>query len=65
MSDDSKKVIRHHRRRSDDGKGLRRLIAGKRFRLPSGGSGLEADQRFLLIERLWRDNEAFCLKNWL
>ena len=65
MSDDSKRVIRHHRKRSDDGKGLRRLIAGKRFRLPSGVSGHEADQRFLLIERLWRDNESFCRKNWL
>ena len=30
------RIIRRHRRRTDDGKGFRRLIAGQRFRLPAG-----------------------------
>ena len=62
MADENERIIRRHKHRSDDGKGLRRLIAGKRFRLPAGVSSQEADQRFLMIERLWRDNEAFCHK---
>lgn len=60
MAEENGRVVRRHKQRSDDGKGLRRLIAEKRFRLPVGVSGPEAEQRFLLIERLWRDNEAFC-----
>jgi hypothetical protein len=62
MAEENGRVVRRHKQRSDDGKGLRRLIAEKRFRLPVGVSGPEAEQRFLLIERLWRDNEAFCRK---
>ena len=57
--------IRRHKKRTDDGKGQRRLIAGKRFRLPVGISSKEVDDRFLLIERLWRDNEEFCYRNLL
>ena len=62
MANQNERVIRRHKRRSDDGKGIRRLIADKRFRVPAGVSSQEADQRFLLIERLWRDNEAFCAR---
>src|SRR5688572_24612177 len=54
------RVIRRHKRRTDDGKGLRRLIAGRRFRMPVGVTPLEAESRFLTIERVWRDNETFC-----
>jgi hypothetical protein len=60
MSDVNGRVIRRHRRRTDDGKGLRRLVAGKRFRVPAGVDERDAEQRFLKIESLWRDNEAFC-----
>ncbi|HVX12196.1 MAG TPA: hypothetical protein VHC22_13525 [Pirellulales bacterium] len=54
------RIVRRHRRRTDDGKGLRRLIAGERFRLPVGVEAREADQRFLHIEEIWSDNQAFC-----
>jgi hypothetical protein len=54
------KTVRRHKKRTDDGKGVRRLIAGKRFRTPAGVSTREADQRFSRIEDLWRDNEKFC-----
>ena len=60
MSESDGRIIRRHRRRSDDGKGVRRLIAGRRFRTPAGVSPREAEQRFLKIEALWRDNEEFC-----
>lgn len=60
MSQVSNRIIRRHKTRSDDGKGERRYIAGRRFRCPKGTSKQEADRRFLLIEQLWRDNEAFC-----
>ena len=52
--------IRHHKRRTDDGKGVRRMIAGQRFRSPAGVGIHEANQRFSRIEELWQDNEAFC-----
>jgi hypothetical protein len=61
MSDSKGKVIRRHRRRTDDGKGVRRLIAGKRFRAPAGVDAKTADQRFSRIEDVWRDNEQFCV----
>ena len=60
MSDFDGRVIRRHKRRSDDGKGIRRLIAGRRFRTPAGVDHREAEQRFLKIEGVWRDNETFC-----
>jgi hypothetical protein len=60
MSVPNGKAVRKHKRRTDDGKGVRRLIAGKRFRTPAGVSTREADQRFSRIEDLWRDNEEFC-----
>ena len=60
MSESNSRIIRRHRRGKDDGKGERRHIAGKRFRCPKGTSRQESDRRFLLIEQLWRDNEAFC-----
>ncbi len=60
MSDPDERIIRRHRRRTDDGKGYRRLIAGRRFRLPAGLDAREAERRFLLIEALWRDNQNFC-----
>lgn len=50
---------RRHKKRTDDGKGERRMIAGMRFRTP-GVSGPEADKRFDRIDDVWRDNEAFC-----
>lgn len=62
MSDLDGRVIRRHRQRTDDGKGLRRLIAGRRFRAPAGVETREADYRFSRIEALWRDNEQFCLQ---
>lgn len=62
MSEFEGRVIRRHKRRSDDGKGIRRLIAGRRFRAPAGIDSREAEQRFLKIEALWRDNEEFCLR---
>jgi hypothetical protein len=60
MSESDGRIIRRHRRRSDDGKGVRRLVAGRRFRAPTGVDPREAEQRFLRIEALWRDNEEFC-----
>ena len=60
MSGPKGRPIRRHKQRTDDGKGVRRLIAGKRFRTPAGVSTREADQRFSRIEDLWRDNETFC-----
>lgn len=57
-----KRVIRHRKQRTDDGKGFRRLVAGRRFRLPPDISSHEADRRFARIEDLWHDNEAFCHK---
>lgn len=60
MSGTNKRTVRRHKRRTDDGKGLRRMIAGLRFRLPHGLGDREADQRFARIEDLWKDNEAFC-----
>src|SRR5262245_37629817 len=54
------RIVRRHKRRSDDGKGVRRLIAGKRFRLPARTPLREAEHRFVLLEKLWHDNEAFC-----
>lgn len=57
------KIIRRHKKRTDDGKGLRRMIAGRRFRLPAGLSSQEADRRFGWIEELWTDNESFCKKS--
>jgi len=62
MQDDHARIVRRHRKRTDDGKGLRRYIAGKRFRLTAGVDGREADERFQRIEALWRDNENFCRK---
>ena len=56
------KVIRRHRRRTDDGKGVRRLIAGKRFRAPAGVDPKTAEQRFARIEDVWRDNDDLCRK---
>lgn len=53
-------TIRRHKRRTDDGKGLRRMIAGRRFRLPTGVDSQEADRRFARIEDAWQDNESFC-----
>lgn len=52
---------RRRKQRTDDGKGDRRMIAGKRFRTPSA-TGLEADKRFERIDDVWRDNETFCRK---
>ncbi len=60
MTETESRLVRRHRRHSDDGKGIRRLIAGKRFRVPVGTSPRESDQRFLLLEKLWQDNEVFC-----
>ena len=62
MSEGNSRIIRRHKRGKDDGKGDRRYIAGTRFRCPKGTSRQEADRRFLLIEQLWRDNEAFCYR---
>jgi hypothetical protein len=59
MAADQSRIIRRHKKRTDDGKGHRRYIAGRRFRLPAGVEGREADERFLRIERLWKDNEVF------
>ncbi len=52
--------VRHHLRRTDDGKGFRRLIAGRRWRSPAGLSKSEAERRFFRIEQVWQDSEAFC-----
>lgn len=52
--------VRHRTSRTDDGKGLRRMIAGQRFRAPFGVGEREADHRFHCIEQVWSDNEAFC-----
>lgn len=60
MSGTNKRAVRRHKKRTDDGKGLRRMIAGQRFRLPHGVGDREADQRFSRLEDLWKDNEAFC-----
>lgn len=56
------KVIRRHKNRIDDGKGYRRMIAGRRFRLPAGLIERDAELRFGWIEELWLDNEKFCRK---
>jgi hypothetical protein len=60
MSASKRRTVRRRKQRTDDGKGLRRMIAGRRFRVPQGVGDREADQRFSRIEDLWRDNEAFC-----
>ncbi len=62
MPTPEERIIRRHRRRTDDGKGYRRLIAGRRFRLPAGLDAKEAEQRFLRIVALCRENEGFCRK---
>lgn len=53
-------TMRRHKRRTDDGKGLRRMIAGRRFRIPAGIEAREAEKRFARIEDVWQDNERFC-----
>lgn len=60
MPGPKKRTIRRHKKRTDDGKGERRMVAGRRFRLPKGVNGHDADQRFARIEALWEDNESFC-----
>lgn len=60
MAVSQSRIIRRHKQRTDDGKGLRRMIAGRRFRLPAGVDHHEADRRFARIEETWQDNEAFC-----
>ena len=65
MADKKGRTTRRHKRRKDDGKGLRHFIAGKRFRVPAGVSSKDADLRFLLIDRLWADNEIFCRRHSL
>ena len=60
MAVSQSRIIRRHKQRTDDGKGLRRMIAGRRFRLPAGVGQHEADRRFTRIEEAWQDNEAFC-----
>lgn len=56
----STRTVRRHKRRTDDGKGHRRMVAGKRFRVPAGVELQEAEKRFARIEDAWQDNEAFC-----
>jgi integrase len=60
MSEIQPRIIRRHKTHKGDGKGERRYIAGVRFRCPKDTPPQEADRRFLLIEQVWRDNEAFC-----
>lgn len=60
MSASKRRTVRRRKQRRDDGKGLRRMIAGRRVRVPHGAGDREGDQRFPRIEDLWRDNEAFC-----
>lgn len=59
MSTINRRRTRRGKKRTDDGKGDRRMIAGKRLRTP-GVTGDEADKRFSRIEQLWEDNERFC-----
>ncbi len=59
MSNQKTSKTRPRKDRADDGKGDRRMIAGKRFRTP-GVTGPEAERRFDRIEDIWKDNEAFC-----
>lgn len=61
MNTEDRRVIRRHKKRTDDGKGQRRYIAGERFRLPAGLESREVEHRFLLMEKIWSDNEAFCI----
>ena len=62
MSNPKTSKTRRRKDRADDGKGDRRMIAGKRFRTP-GVTGPEAEKRFDRIEDIWKDNEAFCTKH--
>ncbi|PHQ34829.1 hypothetical protein [Rhodopirellula bahusiensis] len=59
MTATKKLKTRRSKKRTDDGKGDRRMKAGKRFRTP-GVAGDEADKRFARIDQLWDDNEHFC-----
>lgn len=56
------KLIRRHKDRRDDGKGIRRFIAGHRFRFSADASKKEVEQRIVRLEQLWDENEAFCRK---
>jgi len=47
-------------RGAGDGKGDRRMIAGKRFRTPGLPPGDESSRRLDRIDQLWLENEAFC-----
>ncbi len=60
------KIIRHHKGRKPDDKGDRRLIGGKRWRIPKGSVRSEAEyhDRYDRIERLFRDNERYA-DTWL
>ena len=60
MAISNTRTVRRHKRRTDDGKGLRRMIAGRRFRVPAGIEAREAEKRFARIEDVWRDNESYC-----
>jgi hypothetical protein len=45
MTTNGRQVIRRHKNRTDDGKGFRRMIAGKRFRTPKEVGKDEAMRR--------------------
>lgn len=63
MTEKNGRVVRRHKRRKVDGKGLRLFLADERFRLPAGVSSQEAEIRFTLINRLWEDNESSCRRH--
>lgn len=65
MADRTGRVTRRHKSRKSDGKGVRLFLAGERFRVPAGVSSIDAELRFLLIHRLWADNEGFCRRHSL
>lgn len=63
MTITNKPRTRRSKKRTDDGKGERRMKAGIRFRTP-GVTGADADKRFARIDQLWDDNQRFC-ENYL
>lgn len=60
MTTTKKPRARRSKKRTDDGKGDRRMVAGKRFRTPGVPPGPEAEKLWARIEDVANDNEVFC-----
>ncbi len=64
ISQTNRKITRRHDRRksgrSDDAKGERFSLQGRRWRFPRGLSSMEVDTRISRLRELWSDHERFC-----